>query len=70
MERAALQEQAGGKMARALGHLVEGEGWKELKHIAPEQRDPFRGGSGLPSKGDTDELHIVALVLRNEHGLK
>jgi hypothetical protein len=26
--------------------------------------------SGLPSNGDTDELHIVALVLRNEHGLK
>jgi hypothetical protein len=42
-----------GKMARALGHPVEGEGWKELKHIAPEQRGPFRVGRGLPSKAIT-----------------
>ena len=34
MERAALQERAGSKMARALGHLVEGETWEELTHIA------------------------------------
>jgi hypothetical protein len=36
MERLALQERAGGKMARALGHPVEGETWEELKHIALE----------------------------------
>jgi hypothetical protein len=36
MERAASQERAGGKMARALGHPVEGETWEELKHIALE----------------------------------
>ena len=36
MERAASQEQAGGKMARALGHPLEGETWEELKHIALE----------------------------------
>ena len=49
-ERSALQERAGSEMARALGHLVEGEGWKELKHIAPEQRDPFRGEADFHRK--------------------
>jgi hypothetical protein len=34
MERAALQERAGSKMVRALGHPVEGETWEGLKHIA------------------------------------
>ena len=34
MERAALQERAGSKMVRALGHPVEGVTWEGLKHIA------------------------------------
>jgi hypothetical protein len=36
MERAALQERAGSKMAHVLGHPVKGETWEGLKHIALE----------------------------------
>ena len=49
---------------------MEGETWEEWKHIALELRSPFGVKSGLPSNGDTDELRVVALVPKNEHGLR
>ena len=67
LERTALQERAGGNMARAL---PQGRWWEKPKHIALQQQSPCKVESGLPSNGDADELQIVALVLSNEHGLK